>query len=123
MTSVDYAALRAEVSIRWVLERIHYQPTRIRGDQWRGDCPLPNHPPNASREPTFSVNVERNIYHCFACHSAGNQLDLWAELRQLTLNEAGRELRQQFGFALTNPKSRNAQTRTRGTTPPATPGN
>jgi DNA primase len=44
----------------------------------------------------FSVNVGRNIYRCFVCHSAGNQLDLWAALRQLSLYEAARDLDREF---------------------------
>lgn len=78
------------------MERIHYEPLVIRGDQWRGLCPLPNHPLTKASERSFSVNLQRNIYGCFGCHSAGNQIDLWAELRQLPLYQAARDLFQEF---------------------------
>lgn len=121
-TGIDYAALRAEVSIRRILERINYRPLVIRGDQWRGLCPLPNHPPTKARERSFSVNVQRNVYRCFRCHSAGNQLDLWAQLTQLPLYDAARELCLEFTLAAIKPETCNSQIPPHGTTGPATPG-
>ena len=111
------AALRAEVSIRWILERIQFKPFSVNGHQWRGPCPLPNHGRHNDREQTFSVNVQRDIYQCFRCKSAGNQIDLWAALMWLRYPDAARDLYEHF-HGIRNPKIRLSRT-----TPPATPGN
>lgn len=83
---IDYAALRTQVPMSRILELLAFRPTRAGGPQLRGPCPLPNCPP--VWPPRFSVNVERHIYQCFACGSAGNQLDLWAAAHQLSLPAA-----------------------------------
>jgi DNA primase len=94
---IDYQQLRARVSIRDVLERIAYEPLIMRGEQWRGACPLPIHalPIHGLGKPDktyFSANLQRNGYQCFGCGSSGNQIDLWAALKQLTLKQAGFDL-------------------------------
>jgi len=121
-TPVDYAALRAEVPIRWVLERIHFKPLSVSGDQWRGACPLPSHASYSEREKTFSVNVRRNIYQCFGCKCAGNQIHLWAELTQLPYEQAARDLYRVFRGNPVKPGICNPHAWASRTTPPATPG-
>jgi len=86
LAPIDYAALRAQIPMRRALELLGFRPTRAVGPQLRGPCPLPNCPP--VRPPRFSVNLQRHIYQCFACGSAGNQLDLWAAAHQLSLPAA-----------------------------------
>ena len=119
---IDYAVLRAEVSIRWILDRIHFTPFSVNGDQWRGPCPLPDHGRHNDREQTFSVNVRRDIYQCFRCKSAGNQIDLWAALMQLRCQDAARDLYQSFHGIPVTLQIRNPKIRRSRTTPPATPG-
>ena len=114
--------LRAEVSIRWILDRIHFTPFSVNGHQWRGPCPLPDHGRHNDREQTFSVNVQRDIYQCFRCKSAGNQIDLWAALMQLRCQDAARDLYQRFHGTPVTPQTRNLKIRLSRTTPPATPG-
>jgi DNA primase len=86
LAPIDYAALRAQIPMSRVLELLGFRPARAGGPQLRGPCPLPNCPP--VRPPRFSVNLQRHIYQCFACGSAGNQLDLWAAAHQLSLPAA-----------------------------------
>ena len=120
---IDYAVLRAEVEIRWILDRIHFKPSSVNGDQWRGPCPLPNHGRHKDREQTFSVNVRRDIYQCFRCKSAGDQIDLWAALMQLSRQDAARDLHEWLHAFSAIPQICNSKTRSSRTTPPATPGN
>ncbi|HWG46810.1 MAG TPA: CHC2 zinc finger domain-containing protein [Gemmataceae bacterium] len=51
------------------------------------------------RDRTFSVNLEENVFHCFAscCGQAGDVIDLWAQLQQMTLRAAALDLVQTFG--------------------------
>ncbi len=87
---IDYAALRAQIPMARVLQLLDFRPLRVRGPQLRGPCPLPNC--SSARAPDFSVNLQRHIFHCFACGSGGNQLDLWAAAHQLLLAVAAVDL-------------------------------
>jgi DNA primase len=90
MPGIDYRQLRRQITMSRVLDLLGFQPTGRRGPQLRGPCPLPDcH--SASRQP-FSVHLARQIYHCFACHSHGNPLDLWAAVRRLPLHDAALDL-------------------------------
>jgi DNA primase len=86
LAPIDYAALRARIPMSRVLELLGFRPLRGRSPQLRGQCPLRNCPPVLP--PRFSVNLQRHIYRCFACGSAGNQLDLWAAAHRLSLPAA-----------------------------------
>jgi DNA primase len=90
MPGIDYHQLRQQVSMRRVLDLIAFQPSWRRGPQLRGRCPIPDCPSTSRR--TFSVHLVRQVYHCFACRSHGNILDLWAAVRNLPLHEAALDL-------------------------------
>lgn len=108
MPQLDYAALRARTPIQTVLQQCHYVPLLIRGDQWRGPCPLHGAP--QSRDRCFSVNVRKSVFHCFHCHAKGNQLDLWARLTSLPLYDASLDLCARLGIEPPQlPSSRNSK--------------
>ena len=86
MPSIDFFRLRSQVSIAQVLALIDYAPTRQRGRQWRGPCPI--HGSHSPKSRSFSINTERNIFRCFKCGAQGNQLDLWMAITDLPLYEA-----------------------------------
>ena len=86
MPGIDYRRLRQLVPMAEVLELIGFQPTRRKGPRLRGPCPIPLCP--SASDPDFSVQLDRQIYQCFACHSKGNQLDLWAAVQNLPLHPA-----------------------------------
>ena len=93
MRQLDYAAIRAQIPIRRVLDILHWEPTHRRGDQWRGPCPLLcsaslSSPPR----PDFSIHISRHLFRCFHCGRAGNQLDLWAAVSSLPLHPATLDL-------------------------------
>lgn len=90
MPGIDYHQLRQQVSMREVLDLIGFHPSWRRGPQLRGRCPIPDCSSTLRR--TFSVHLVRQVYHCFACRSHGNSLDLWAAVRRLPLHEAALDL-------------------------------
>ena len=61
---------------------------RGRGQQRRCVCPLHAQPDD--REPTLSIHLGKNLFHCFhaKCAAKGNVLDLWAAMHHLPLYEA-----------------------------------
>jgi len=87
MSGIDYRQLRRQITMREVLRLIDFQPTWQHGPQLRGACPIPGCSDSLRR--SFSVHLTRQVYHCFACRSHGNALDLWAAVRCLSLHQAG----------------------------------
>ena len=90
--TVDYRFLRQQLSIADVLRLLHYPQTLIgTGTQVRGPCPLHK---DQRRKSTFSVNLEKGIFQCFAreCGAHGNALDLWAKANSQTIHEAALDL-------------------------------
>lgn len=78
-----------------VLNLLHFAPSRSRGDQWYGPCPL--HESTTERQSCFSVNVATRRYCCHKCHSEGNQLELWAAFIGILLHPASIALCQALG--------------------------
>jgi DNA primase len=123
MSSLDYAALRREIPIHRILELIDFQPSSRRGDQWRGVCPLPKHRVTGKRDPTFSVNVQRNIYYCHRCKTGGNHLDLWTAIVECEIHDAAVELCQKLHIDIERfLLIRNPENIRPSTTPTATTG-
>ena len=50
------------------------------------------------REPTLSIHLGKNLFHCFhaKCAAKGNVLDLWAAMHHLPLYEAALHLAETF---------------------------
>ena len=90
MPGIDYHQVRRQVSMTQVLDLLGFQATERRGPQLRGPCPIPGC--RSSSRPSFSVHLTRQIYHCFACNSHGNPLDLWAAVHHLPLHPAAIDL-------------------------------
>jgi hypothetical protein len=74
--ALDFAAVRAALSIAAVLQLLGYEPGRSQGAAHRGPCPLHGSSSGTSR--CFSVNTTHNVFQCFKCGRRGNALDLWA---------------------------------------------
>jgi len=94
VAGIRFAAVRAQVSLAEVLDLVGFVPSRICGDEVRGPCPV--HRSASPRSRSFSANLKRHVYHCFTCGSAGNQLDLYAAVKGLTIFEAAVELCEQL---------------------------
>ena len=90
MPGIDYRQLRQQITMREVLDLIGFQPTWRRGPQLRGACPIPGC--SSASDRSFSVHLARQVYHCFACRSRGNALDLWAAVRGLSIHQAAVDL-------------------------------
>lgn len=86
MPSVDFNFVRRSIPIARVLELLRFKPTRRCGSQLRGPCPL--HGSKSPQSRSFSVNLANNVFRCFSCGAAGNQLDLWRRATNLPINEA-----------------------------------
>lgn len=105
MPGIDFNRLRAEISMEQVLEQLDFQPTSRAGDQWHGPCLVHRSTSKSSR--SFSVNIRTGRYFCHKCQSHGNQLELWAAVRELNLFQAAQDLCRSLARAIPEIKSWN----------------
>jgi putative transposase len=96
--AIDFAAVRAAVSLAAVLHLLGFQAHSCRGAQQRGPCPL--HGSTAGTSRCFSANTARGTFHCFKCDRSGNALDLWAQATQQTPYDAAVDLCQRLAIPL-----------------------
>jgi putative transposase len=94
--AIDFAAVRAALTMAAVLDLLGFQANSKHGAQQRGPCPLHGSTTGTSR--CFSVNTSDHIFHCFKCGRSGNPLDLWAHATQLTPYDAALDLCQRLNI-------------------------
>jgi DNA primase len=76
MPGIDFAAIRARITMEEVLELLGFRPLRRIGIRVRGRCPF-----ECGDSPRdFVANLVVHRYRCFGCHRSGNQLELWAAI-------------------------------------------
>jgi transposase len=95
---VDFAQLRKQISIEQVLRELNaWDDLKGSGAQRRGPCPI--HEPSSTEGRSFSVNLHKNVFHCFdaSCGAKGNALDLWAQSQHVTTAQAARDLAERLG--------------------------
>jgi putative transposase len=97
--SIDFAAVRALITLAEVLGLLGFVPNSTHGDQQRGPCPV-HGSTNATRSRCFSANHAESICHCFKCGAGGNALDLWAAATKQNVYDAAVDLCQRLGRPL-----------------------
>ena len=88
--AIDFAAVRAAITIAQVLTLLGFTPRSDHAGQQRGACPLHAAKPGTAR--CFSVNTNAHTFHCFKCNRSGNALDLWALANRLSIYDAAVDL-------------------------------
>ena len=66
--------------------------TKRTGQNLFGLCPF-----HSEKTPSFSVSLNKGIYHCFGCGKGGNSIGFIMEIEKLTYPEAIRFLGNQYG--------------------------
>src|SRR3954464_13260519 len=64
-----------------------YLPLKRAGANFVALCPF-----HKEKTPSFNVNPQRQIFHCFGCHKGGNVFVFIQEYENLTFPEAVRRL-------------------------------
>jgi putative transposase len=96
--AIDFAAVRAAISMAAVLGLLGFQARSTRGAQQRGPCPL--HGSTSGTSHCFSAHTEKHSFHCFKCGRSGNALDLWAQVNRLSPYDAAIDLCQRLRLPL-----------------------
>ncbi|MCK4417064.1 MAG: DNA primase [Candidatus Latescibacteria bacterium] len=84
-----------------------YVSLKKRGKNYFGLCPF--HP---EKTPSFSVNPEKQIYHCFGCKAGGNAFSFLMETQKISFLEAVRILAERAGVSLPEPRSEGKKDKT-----------
>jgi putative transposase len=108
--AIDFAAVRATITLAAVLQLLGFQPNSSRAAQQRGPCPLHGSSSGTSR--CFSANLDQHTFHCFKCGRTGNALDLWAQANRLSIYDAAVDLCGRLGIpvpTLPSPRPRNRE--------------
>jgi putative transposase len=96
--AIDFAAVRAAITITQVLALLGFVPRSDHAGQQRGTCPL--HGSTSGTARCFSVNTQAHTFHCFKCGRCGNALDLWAAANRLSPYDAALDLCQRLNLPL-----------------------
>ncbi len=105
--AIDFAAVRALITMAAVLQLLGFRANSSRGGQQRGPCPLHGSTSGTSR--CFSAHLDEQVFHCFKCGCSGNALDLWAKAKPLSLHDAAVDLCQRLGIPLPLLSARNKE--------------
>ena len=70
-----------------------YVELRQAGRNWKGLCPFHN-----EKTPSFNVNPDREIFHCFGCQAGGDVIGFLMQHEGLTFPEAVRNLASELGI-------------------------
>jgi DNA primase len=79
---------------------------RRAGRTWKGLCPF-----HAEKTPSFTVNPERQIWHCFGCNRGGDVFSFLMEMDKVTFPEALQSLAERAGIDLPRSESTAADKR------------
>jgi len=72
-----------------------YVPLKKRGANYLGLCPF-----HSEKTPSFSVNEDKKIFHCFGCHETGSAITFLMKKDGLPFPEAVRELASRCGVTI-----------------------
>ena len=77
--------------------------TRLKkaGRSWKGLCPFHN-----ERTPSFTVDREKGLYHCFGCGAGGDVIHFVRQIDRLDFPEAVEALASRFGVSIPKRPSR-----------------
>ncbi|HEX9780587.1 MAG TPA: DNA primase [bacterium] len=72
-----------------------YVPLKRAGRHFKAHCPF-----HKERTPSFVINQDKQIFHCFGCGAGGNIFGFLMRYERLTFPEAVRQLADQLGVRL-----------------------
>ncbi|MCK5734206.1 MAG: DNA primase, partial [Candidatus Latescibacteria bacterium] len=90
--------IRAQINIADVVS--DYVALKKKGQNYFGLCPF-----HVEKTPSFSVNVEKQIFHCFGCGAGGNVFTFLRDVEKISFVEAVRLVAQKAGVPLPEERS------------------
>jgi DNA primase len=91
---VSFAEIKRRIALEQVLHRYQVDWLRRSGPhQYRGRCPI--HQGQGTE--AFHANLERGVFHCFACGAGGHVLDFVCAMEGCSIREAALRLQEAHG--------------------------
>lgn len=88
---VSFAEIKRQIGLERVLRSYRVDWLRRSGpQQYRGRCPIHG----GQGMEAFHANLERGLFHCFACGAGGNVLDFVAAMEGCSIREAALRLQE-----------------------------
>jgi len=72
-----------------------YVELKKAGRNWKGLCPF-----HDEKTPSFNVNADKGIFHCFGCQTGGDAIGFLMKHEGLTFPEAARQLAAEHGIEI-----------------------
>jgi DNA primase len=72
-----------------------YVQLKKRGQNYIGLCPF-----HSERSPSFTVNQDKQIYHCFGCGRGGDVFTFWMEYHNLSFPQSLKDLAERYNINL-----------------------
>jgi DNA primase len=96
-------AVMAELRSAADIVQVIGEHTRLKkaGRSWKGLCPFHN-----ERTPSFTVDREKGLYHCFGCGAGGDVVHFVRQMDRLDFPEAVEALASRFGVTIPRRASR-----------------
>jgi DNA primase len=85
MTENEISNIRDRTSILEVISK--YVNLKKNGKNYKGVCPF-----HSEKNPSFMVNEEKQIYHCFGCGQGGDVFTFLMKVGNLSFPQAAEEL-------------------------------
>ena len=82
--------------VQVIQERV---PLKRSGAEWKGLCPF-----HGEKTPSFHVNSDRGVFHCFGCSAGGDVIKFVELFDKVTFPEAVRQLAGRFGLSVPEPE-------------------
>ncbi|MBF0538014.1 MAG: DNA primase [Nitrospirae bacterium] len=110
--AIDYRGLSEEIKARADIVEIvsDYVELKRAGVNYKGLCPF-----HTEKTPSFMVNPQRQVFHCFGCGSGGDVIAFVMTREHLNFVEALQLLAQRLGVNFDFSAQHNYQTGTEGT--------
>ncbi len=95
---VSYSSAKEKIKQAADLVEVIGQYVQLKkaGRNFMGLCPF-----HAEKDPSFTVNPERQTFHCFGCKKGGDIFTFWMEYHSTTFPEAVRDLAERYHITLT----------------------
>ncbi|MFQ5795389.1 MAG: DNA primase [Candidatus Bipolaricaulia bacterium] len=98
-TREELEAIRERADIVEIISR--YLKLEQSGNNYKGRCPF-----HDDRTPSFVVNREKGLFHCFGCGAGGDLFGFLMRIEHLNFPEAVVQLADQVGVTLSDRKTR-----------------
>ena len=98
----DVARVRAATDIVALISE--HAALKKQGTRWVGLCPF-----HQEKTPSFSVNAEMGVFHCFGCQRSGDAITFVREIEHVDFVEAVRRLAERCGVTITEDPTATAE--------------